>query len=206
MALAPTPSPKDDYRMTGASVLGTLSRPPCSAVTTTVPEARAAPALDRMPAMAPPPVIVVGYDASSESRAALTWALAEAAKLGAACRVVHVLAPLATTFETPSVGPGWLAAQLEDARKALGEEARHAQSETHTTTVPIAVDAPLGPPASTLVDAARSAALLVVGSRGGGRVAHALLGSVARYAIAHAPCPVVVIGPCAVAPNEEATS
>src|ERR1700682_5747672 len=118
--------------MTSVPVLEALSREPCEAT----------------------PVIVVGYDGSSESRAALTWALAEADKLGAAGLILPVLAPRATTFETPSVEPGWLAVQLEDARQALGEEARHAQAETHTTTVPVVVDAPLGHPASTLVDAA----------------------------------------------------
>jgi nucleotide-binding universal stress UspA family protein len=50
-----------------------------------------------------------------------------------------------------------------------------------------------GHPAFVLTDAARGAALLVVGSRGHGAFAGMLLGSVSEYCAAHAPCPVVVV-------------
>ena len=44
-----------------------------------------------------------------------------------------------------------------------------------------------------LVDAAEGADLLVVGSRGHGGLAEALLGSVGQYCVHHAPCPVVIM-------------
>jgi len=44
---------------------------------------------------------------------------------------------------------------------------------------------------------AKRAELLVVGSRGHGRIFGALLGSVSHYVAAHAACPVVVIKPVA---------
>jgi nucleotide-binding universal stress UspA family protein len=50
-------------------------------------------------------------------------------------------------------------------------------------------------PADTLIDAAASAGLLVVGSRGLGRALATLLGSVAFFVSAHARCPVAVIPP-----------
>ena len=53
----------------------------------------------------------------------------------------------------------------------------------------------LGDPAAALLDAARGAALVVVGSRGLGGFSSLLLGSVGHHVAHHAPCPVVVIPP-----------
>jgi nucleotide-binding universal stress UspA family protein len=58
------------------------------------------------------------------------------------------------------------------------------------TTAPVK-----GHPAEVLMQMAKRAELLVVGSRGHGRIFGALLGSVSHYVAAHAACPVVVIKP-----------
>jgi nucleotide-binding universal stress UspA family protein len=50
-----------------------------------------------------------------------------------------------------------------------------------------------GAPARRLIERAAGAGLLVVGTRGLGRVSGTLLGSVSRQLLHHAPCPVVVI-------------
>jgi nucleotide-binding universal stress UspA family protein len=50
-----------------------------------------------------------------------------------------------------------------------------------------------GDPAKVLVEIAKGADRLVVGSRGRGGFAGLLLGSVGRYCTMHAPCPVCVI-------------
>ncbi len=58
-----------------------------------------------------------------------------------------------------------------------------------------------GHPAEVLMQQAAAAQLLVVGSRGYGRIFGALLGSVSQYVAAHAACPVVVIKPVGVNRN-----
>jgi len=50
-----------------------------------------------------------------------------------------------------------------------------------------------GHPDQVLLEAAADADLLVVGSRGHGSVADALLGSVGQYCIHHAHCPVLIM-------------
>jgi nucleotide-binding universal stress UspA family protein len=50
-----------------------------------------------------------------------------------------------------------------------------------------------GNAAQVLLDASDGADLLVVGSRGHGGFAEALLGSVSQHCVHHATCPVVVI-------------
>ena len=49
-----------------------------------------------------------------------------------------------------------------------------------------------GHPAPVLIEAAKGADLLVVGSRGHGEFVGMLLGSVGEHCVSHAPCPVVV--------------
>jgi nucleotide-binding universal stress UspA family protein len=52
-----------------------------------------------------------------------------------------------------------------------------------------------GHPATVLIDQARDAALLVVGSRGRGATASLLLGSVSQSVAHHARCPLVIVPP-----------
>jgi nucleotide-binding universal stress UspA family protein len=81
-----------------------------------------------------------------------------------------------------------LSAEILD--KAIAE-ARNATHESAPVEIrPRVVE---GNPAQALLDTAKDADLLVVGSRGHGGFTEALLGSVSQHVVHHAPCPVVVV-------------
>lgn len=59
--------------------------------------------------------------------------------------------------------------------------------------VPVEVKAKAGRPAQVLLDAARAADLLVLGHRGRGALASAVLGSVGLQCVLQASCPVTIV-------------
>jgi nucleotide-binding universal stress UspA family protein len=132
-------------------------------------------------------LIVVGVDGSENSRQALVWAVEEARLRDARVRVVHAwwLYPMLTAdTEAPH--------HTDDARGAVQTFVTEILGEEHD--VEIEVVAVQGQQASAaLVDAAREAELLVVGSRGAGGFSSLLLGSVSQQCAHHAPCPVVIV-------------
>jgi nucleotide-binding universal stress UspA family protein len=78
-----------------------------------------------------------------------------------------------------------------DAHKMLEDaiqKVRGAFSEVKFT--PVVVE---GHPAPALVEAARGADLLVVGSRGHGEFSGMLLGSVSQYCAHHVSCPITIV-------------
>jgi nucleotide-binding universal stress UspA family protein len=136
-----------------------------------------------------PPIIVVGVDGSEPSRRALRWAAQQAKLTGAALNVV-------TSWEYPP-SFGWAPPYPQefnpdqDAREAL-QEAVAAELGTDPE-VAVQLTVVEGHPSFVLTEAAQSAALLVVGSRGHGAFAGMMLGSVSEYCASHSPCPVVVV-------------
>ncbi|WP_431676616.1 universal stress protein [Kitasatospora sp. KL5] len=133
--------------------------------------------------------IVVGVDGSPASIDALRWALEQARPQGA---VVEAL----TAWQYP-VATGWTVPVEVDqdlagmARKTLEESIASAAGAVDPVEVRTVVVE--GGAVQCLLDAARGADLLVVGSRGLGGFTGALLGSVSQHCVQHAPCPVVVI-------------
>ncbi|MFD5466526.1 universal stress protein [Kitasatospora sp. NPDC127059] len=134
------------------------------------------------------PRIVVGVDGSGSSRAALRWALRQAALVGATVEAV-------TTWEYPvyyGLGMPMLDGDFAGfAGKALAE----AVAEEAGRDCPVEVQERVarGNAAQVLLMAAEGAELLVLGSRGHGGFTGALLGSVTQHCVQHASCPVVVI-------------
>jgi nucleotide-binding universal stress UspA family protein len=142
------------------------------------------------------PRIVVGVDGSPGSRAALRWAVGQAALGGGIVDAVmawQIPAELQSFAWTPVYAeePGEVAAFAADVEQALeavvSDEVEPADSQRVTSRV---VN---GHPAEVLLEASVGAVLLVVGHRGHGVFADALLGSVGQYCVQHAPCPVLVM-------------
>ena len=135
--------------------------------------------------------VVVGVDGSDHAARALRWAIDEALRRGAPLEVVHA-------WHYPYIGvevgftatPSVLEAAEKVARQILDDAAAVA-SDAGVDGVERSLVS--GPAAGALLDAAKGADVLVVGSRGRGGFAGLLLGSVSQQVAHHAPCPVVIV-------------
>lgn len=139
------------------------------------------------------PRITVGVDGSPSSREALRWAVQQARLIGGTVDAV-----IAWQIPVSVGGYGWGPIGTV-AGSGFEDSARQQLDEAISSVVP-AADMGLvrshvvhGIAAEVLLDASAGADLLVVGCRGHGGFADALLGSVSQHCIHHAHCPVMVI-------------
>ncbi|MEU8401507.1 universal stress protein [Nonomuraea sp. NPDC048892] len=135
-------------------------------------------------------MIIVGVDGSAPSRAAVEWAADDAARMNLPLRIVHVMD---TSWYLVGRRPDAALpdALLNEGRRILREAeelARERQPSVEITTQEVD-----GTPAEVLREQAEGAAELVVGSRGRGGFAGALLGSVSTDVAGQTRCPVVVV-------------
>jgi nucleotide-binding universal stress UspA family protein len=144
--------------------------------------------------------IVVGVDGSDCARAALEFAVDEAARRGAKLRVVWAFPPpeyWATAYGMPAPPPMHdLTADLERAGQQMVDEVMR-EREGSAAKVPVTVLALTGSPGKVLVTQAESAELLILGHRGHGGLRSATLGSVGLYCVLHAAVPVTIVRPTA---------
>jgi nucleotide-binding universal stress UspA family protein len=139
----------------------------------------------------PPNAVVVGYNGRPHSRAAVVWAAHEAARRGSPLVVLYA-ADYPGMAGPPGVGllhrePGALEAAEEVTARGVAEAVA-----TRPDLRVLGATEVTGP-AHALVEAGEDASLVVVGSRGRGRLARAVLGSVAAEVSARATAPVVVV-------------
>jgi nucleotide-binding universal stress UspA family protein len=138
--------------------------------------------------------IVVGVDGSPGSRAALTWAAAEAAEHGADLVAVnvweHTLMPPAGSV---SVSERFVPDESQRTTDELVQVIKEALGEDPPVVVQPRVKQ--GRPAKVLIEESANADLLVVGQRGHGGFAGLVLGSVSQHVAAYAHCPVTVVRP-----------
>jgi nucleotide-binding universal stress UspA family protein len=141
--------------------------------------------------------IVVGFDGSEHSRAALKWAMDEARQRNGQIRLVTAwskpaMAWYPAVFETAA---GEIAAEESPERIAESLQAEVLKSAADEDLPATGQVVHSDSPASAILDAAQDADLVVVGSRGHGGFPALHLGSVSTQVINHTPCPVLVIRP-----------
>ncbi len=143
--------------------------------------------------------IVAAMDFSGASQRAVDLAADLAVKYGATLMLLHVVhdtrsgEPIVTAYaQMEHIRNPDLPQQLETERERLetlcdGFHARGVKKATPEVTI--------GNPAETIIQYAKeqNADLLVLGSRGHGRLAGLLLGSVTQKLVGLSPCPVLVV-------------
>ncbi|PWI10180.1 stress protein [Streptomyces sp. NWU339] len=131
--------------------------------------------------------VVVGVDGSAESLAAAEWAAHEAVRRGRALRLLHARNWHPRQDRTEVVPAG----ERHLARRVL----RHAAARVRAACpgVPLYDQQVAGPATAALARAADDAGLLVLGSRGLGRLSSLVVGSVALGVVARATRPVVLV-------------
>lgn len=138
--------------------------------------------------------IVVGVDGSEHAERALTWAIEEARLRGSSVQLV-------SAWHVPAMVYGTSAGLVQPISESIDETFRKVADEVATAAAErvrgagLEADANVqqGQAADVVVEAARNADLLVVGSRGHGGFAGLLLGSVSAQCAHHAPCPLVIV-------------
>lgn len=143
--------------------------------------------------------IVVGVDESPTSQRALQFGIEEAELRGLPLRIVHAydLTPyFAPALDGYPIADEWTP-------QPTGEElVEQAVSTARTRLGPDRVTGQrvAGRPLNVLLDQSHDANVVIVGTRGRGATASAVLGSVGSGLIAHARCPVIVARPYRVDP------
>lgn len=138
--------------------------------------------------------VVVGVDESEPARRALAWALDEARLRAATLEVVIAWEP--PPQSTAQVFVALPLQQFEAAANAtIAAMVRSVAGDAGSVGVEVIPSVVMAPSGGALLDAARGADLLVVGSRGRGRIKSLVLGSVSQQCATHAHGVIAVIPP-----------
>ncbi len=139
--------------------------------------------------------VVVGYDGSAASAAAVRWAAREALMRNLELTIVHATAPAlkdSSLISWTGPAPSELRrAQEYHARRLVDEAAKVANEAAGGVRIETSVV--IGAPVPTFVDLSSRARLIVVGRRGRTVLPGVSFGSISTAMIHHARCPVAVI-------------
>lgn len=140
-----------------------------------------------------PSEIVVGIDDSPSAQAALRWAAEQSRITGAPLRVVHAwsISAAASAAVVAGAAEYWEAASADARARATRwvlDTLGGGSAEIRWT-----LEVQEGAPGPVLVDVARGARLLVVGTREHTGLRRAVSGSVSHYCLSHAEAAVVAV-------------
>ena len=138
--------------------------------------------------------IVVGADGSEQSRTSMEFAFAEADLIDGSLRVLHgwEIPPIGAVTGVPRFSTPEFVTQLRDeATRSVAESLSGLRSQY--PDVEVNEEEQQGNPVELLSEASRSAAMVVVGSRGRGGFLGLLLGSVSHGVAHHAKCSVAIV-------------
>jgi nucleotide-binding universal stress UspA family protein len=141
-------------------------------------------------------LLIVGVDGSPASIKALEWAAKNAHALDCTIEVITTWEPYIPSGELVGSGmaPGLVVPELDPERVAEDSLATSIKMVFGATPPAHLIHRTLmGAPERVLVDESENATLLVVGSRGHGKLHDLVLGSVSSTCAARAKCPVVVL-------------
>jgi len=134
--------------------------------------------------------VIVGTDGAASSSATVEWAAREAGRRGASLRIVHIL-EWNDEESRESAGNSYVERVWAASDSLTATAARRAREVA--PEIAIRSDTLIGHPAARILELARDAELIVLGSRGRGGFAGLRLGSVSLRVATHAPCPVAVV-------------
>ena len=135
--------------------------------------------------------VVVGVDGSEESLQAVAYAAAEADRGGDELTAVLAFRSPARWVERQLPSSGLAESIVEEDRIVLAESVAGLRDKYPDLVVNQRLETDTDP-AKALVEHAREARLLVIGSRGRGAFSRLVLGSTAHAVLLNVPCPTVV--------------
>ena len=138
--------------------------------------------------------IVTGVDGSASSQDAVRWAAAEAVLRRAPLLLVSTFATPVSFGGYAAVPPSYFHDRESEGKRVLAEaETLAAEVVGGSAAVRISTELVEEAPTFHLLERSRTAAMVVLGSRGLGEFTGGLLGSVSTAVGTHASCPVAII-------------
>ncbi|WP_123028154.1 universal stress protein [Mycolicibacterium stellerae] len=179
-----------DMIVVGSRGLGAFSRALLGSVSTGLVHHAHCPVAvihEDPPAVAPDAPVLVGIDGSPASLSATEIAFDEASRRGVDVVALHAWRDITTSYEIPGLDTEQLEteAQLALSERLAGFEERYPDVKVHRLVV-------CDQPSRELVEHAKNAQLVVVGSKGRGGFAGMLLGSVSTAIIHAVKSPAIV--------------